>query len=68
MILVRELPNSGVPKFPLLNARDSKSVSTFDPTTYLMVTTVLIAPAVLASYVQSRRAATVDPFETLRAE
>ena len=43
-------------------------VSTLDPITYLGVTVVLIATTMLASYVPSRRAATVDPVETLRAE
>jgi ABC-type antimicrobial peptide transport system permease subunit len=39
-----------------------------DPLTYLAVSTGLIATAVLASYVPSRRAAKVDPSEALRAE
>ncbi len=43
-------------------------VSSLDPLTYCAVTAVLIATAMLASYLPSRRAATVDPVETLRAE
>jgi len=43
-------------------------VSSLDPVTYCAVTAILIATAVLASYLPSRRAATVDPVETLRAE
>ncbi len=43
-------------------------VSTLDPMTYIGVTVILVATAILASYVPSRRAATVDPIETLRAE
>jgi ABC-type lipoprotein release transport system permease subunit len=39
-----------------------------DPLTYLAVSAGLIATAVLASYVPSRRAAKVDPSEALRAE
>ncbi len=43
-------------------------VSPLDPMTYLAVTAILITTAILASYMPSRRAATVDPVETLRAE
>jgi ABC-type antimicrobial peptide transport system permease subunit len=43
-------------------------VSALDPITYVAVTAVLVATAMLASYMPSRRAATVDPVETLRAE
>ncbi len=39
-----------------------------DPMTYLAVSAGLIATAVLASYIPSRRAANVDPSEALRAE
>ena len=39
-----------------------------DPMTYLAVSTGLIATAVVASYIPSRRAAKVDPSEALRAE
>jgi predicted permease len=43
-------------------------VNPVDPTTYVAVTLGLIATAFLASYLPSRRAATVDPVEALRAE
>lgn len=43
-------------------------VGTLDPMTYAGVTALLIVTAMLASYVPSRRAATLDPVETLRAE
>ena len=43
-------------------------VSSLDPLTYCAVTLCLAATAALASYMPSRRAATVDPVETLRAE
>jgi ABC-type lipoprotein release transport system permease subunit len=43
-------------------------VSTLDSVTYFGVSVVLTATAMLASYVPSRRAATVNPVETLRAE
>ena len=39
-----------------------------DPVTYLAVSIGLIATAMLASYLPSRRAAVVDPVEALRAE
>ncbi len=39
-----------------------------DPLTYTAVPLVLIAATVLASYLPARRAAAVDPVETLRAE
>ena len=39
-----------------------------DPVTYLAVSLGLIATGVLASYIPSRRAAKVDPAETLRGE
>ncbi|HTX36358.1 MAG TPA: ABC transporter permease [Bryobacteraceae bacterium] len=43
-------------------------VSPLDPLTYGAVTLVLVAAAALASYLPARRAAAVDPVETLRAE
>ncbi len=43
-------------------------VNPVDPMTYVAVTLGLIATAFLASYLPSRRAATVDPVEALRAE
>ncbi len=43
-------------------------VSTLDPLTYVAVTIGLAAAALLASYVPSRRARSVDPVVALRAE
>jgi predicted permease len=43
-------------------------VNPVDPLTYAAVTIGLIATAFVASYLPSRRAATVDPVEALRAE
>ena len=43
-------------------------VSALDVTTYIGALGLLIVAATLASYVPARRAAMVDPIETLRAE
>jgi ABC-type antimicrobial peptide transport system permease subunit len=43
-------------------------ISPVDPLTYTAVPLVLIAATVFASYLPARRAAMVDPVETLRAE
>jgi predicted permease len=43
-------------------------IEPLDPTAYLTATGVIFAAAVLASYVPARRAANIDPIETLRAE
>jgi ABC-type antimicrobial peptide transport system permease subunit len=43
-------------------------ISALDPLTYAVVPVVLVAATVLASYLPARRAAAVDPVETLRAE
>ncbi len=43
-------------------------ISPVDPVTYAAVSVILIAATVLASYLPARRAAAVDPVETLRAE
>jgi ABC-type lipoprotein release transport system permease subunit len=41
-------------------------VDSTDPTTYLVVTTLLLATTVAASLLPGRRAATADPLEALR--
>jgi ABC-type lipoprotein release transport system permease subunit len=43
-------------------------VSPADPLTHLAVSVGLILAAALASYLPARKAATVDPADTLRAE
>jgi ABC-type antimicrobial peptide transport system permease subunit len=43
-------------------------VSPVDPLTYSAVSLGLVVTSFLASYLPSRRAATVDPVEALRAE
>jgi predicted permease len=43
-------------------------ISPVDPLTYTAVPIILVAATVLASYLPARRAALVDPVETLRAE
>ena len=43
-------------------------VTALDPVTYAAVSALLIAAAVLASYLPARRAMAIDPVETLRAE
>ena len=43
-------------------------ISPVDPLTYAAVPLILIAATALASYLPARRAASVDPVETLRAE
>jgi ABC-type lipoprotein release transport system permease subunit len=43
-------------------------VERLDPTTYVAVLAVLAVAAAMASYVPARRAAAVDPVETLTAE
>ena len=43
-------------------------VQTVDPLTYAAVAVGLIAVAAIASYLPARRAATVDPAESLAAE
>jgi predicted permease len=44
------------------------NVSPFDPFTYSAITAVLLLTAAVACYVPSRRAAAVNPVDTLRAE
>jgi ABC-type antimicrobial peptide transport system permease subunit len=43
-------------------------ITPLDPFTYASVPVVLLAAALVASYLPARRAAAVDPVETLRAE
>jgi ABC-type lipoprotein release transport system permease subunit len=43
-------------------------VDPLDPATYTVVLGVLMMAAAMASYVPARRAAAVDPVETLTAE
>jgi putative ABC transport system permease protein len=43
-------------------------VSTTDPPAYVLATLVLMAAAVLASWIPARGAARVDPLKTLRTE
>ena len=43
-------------------------IGPLDPTAYVVALGVTIAAAALASYLPARRAAAIDPMETLRAE
>ena len=43
-------------------------VTALDPVTYGTVSALLIAAALLASYIPARRAMAIDPVEALRAE
>jgi ABC-type antimicrobial peptide transport system permease subunit len=43
-------------------------IEPLDFAAYATAITVILAAAALASYVPARRAATIDPMETLRAE
>jgi predicted permease len=43
-------------------------ISALDPFTYAAIPLILVCSAVLASFIPARRAAAVDPVETLRAE
>ena len=43
-------------------------IEPMDPVAYIAAIGVIFGAAALASYVPARRAATIDPIETLRAE
>ena len=43
-------------------------VTPFDPATYGATATALLVAAMAATYIPARRAASVDPMETLRGE
>jgi putative ABC transport system permease protein len=43
-------------------------VTSFDPATYGATATVLLVAAMAATYIPARRAASVDPMDTLRGE
>ena len=43
-------------------------VGPMDPVAYAAALGIMLAAAALASYVPARRAANIDPIETLRAE
>jgi ABC-type antimicrobial peptide transport system permease subunit len=43
-------------------------IEPMDPAAYMAAIGVILAAAALASYLPARRAATIDPMETLRAE
>jgi ABC-type antimicrobial peptide transport system permease subunit len=43
-------------------------VKTFDPATFVVAPVLLVAVALLASYIPARRAASVDPVTVLNAE
>jgi predicted permease len=58
----------GAPVFTRLMESLLFGISPLDPVTFIAMPAVLAAAAVLASYVPARRAAAVDPVETLRAE
>jgi ABC-type lipoprotein release transport system permease subunit len=43
-------------------------IEPMDPVAYMAAIGVILAAAALASYLPARRAATIDPVETLKAE
>jgi ABC-type antimicrobial peptide transport system permease subunit len=43
-------------------------IEPLDPPAYLAAISVIVAAAALATYLPARRAAAIDPIETLRAE
>ena len=54
--------------FSLLMSYLLFGVTPFDPATYGATAIILLAPAMAATYIPARRAASVDPMDALRGE